>query len=108
MKPITNCIYGIWKGTEEAVTGPPRKRLGTFKVPRGFESHPFRQFICVTGEKNTLRNVRGKRVCIIADIIKSARDGLLVRIQRNAPTRWAEHLRYLKIRPKGFKRSENG
>ena len=62
----------------------------------------------VSGEKNILRNVRGKCVCIIADIIKSARDGLLVRIQRNAPTRWAEHPRYLKIRPKGFKRSENG
>jgi hypothetical protein len=37
-----------------------------------------------------MRNVRGKRVCIIADIIKGAQDGLLVRIQRSTPTQWSE------------------
>ena len=59
-------------------------------MPRGFESHLFRQFICVAGEKNIMRNVRGKRVCIIADIIQGAQDDLLVRIQRSTPTKWSE------------------
>lgn len=62
------------------------------------------QSICITGEKNVLRNVCGKRVCIIADIVKSAQDGLLVRIQCNAPTRWAEHPRYFKSHPNGSER----
>ena len=30
------------RGTEEAVTGPTRNRLGGSSLPRGFESHPLR------------------------------------------------------------------
>ena len=30
------------RGTEEAVTGPTRNRLGGSTLPRGFESHPLR------------------------------------------------------------------
>ena len=37
------------RGTEEAVTGSTRNRLGGSSLPRGFESHPLRQL--KTGEK---------------------------------------------------------
>ena len=96
------------EGYRRGCNGAASKAAWHIKCHVGSNPTPSAKFICVAGEKNIVSNVRGKRVCIIADIITSARDGLLVRIQRNAPTRWAEHPRYLKIRPKGFKRSANG
>ena len=41
------------RGTEEAVTGPTRNRLGGSSLPRGFESHPLRHV--KTGEKGKRR-----------------------------------------------------
>ena len=45
------------RGTEEAVTGSTRNRLGGSSLPRGFESHPLRHI--KQGEKG--KRVKGEK-----------------------------------------------